>query len=88
MISRLLSWMRGVWIVNDLVGSGPETRCPDAGDCNDDGLGPDVSDAVYGIEYQFMGGPRPPAPFPACGPDTTADTTPACLPPVSCPLGP
>jgi hypothetical protein len=77
-----------VWIVNDLLNRGPETLCPDAGDCNDDGLGPDVSDAVYGIEYQFMGGARPPQPYPACGEDPTADTIPDCMPTQNCPLGP
>ena len=74
-----------VWIVNDLLNSGPPTRCPDAGDCNDDGLGPDVSDAVYCIAYQFNGGPRPPAPFPTCGSDPSADSIPECIPPDSCP---
>jgi hypothetical protein len=73
-----------VWIVNDLLESGPPTLCPDAADCNDDGLGPDVSDAVYGIAYQFMDGSAPPAPFGSCGVDPTADSLPDCEQQGSC----
>lgn len=53
------------------VGLSP-TRCPDAGDANDDGR-LDVTDAIYSLGHLFGGGPPPPAPFPASGPDPTAD---------------
>jgi hypothetical protein len=42
-------------------------------DANDDGL-MDITDAVYSIGYQFLGGPAPPAPTPPlCGLDSTPD---------------
>jgi hypothetical protein len=46
--------------------------CDDAMDANDDG-GADISDASYTLNYLFTGGAAPPAPFPDCGPDLTAD---------------
>jgi hypothetical protein len=46
--------------------------CADAADANDE-LGIEVSDAVYLLEYLFLDGPKPPAPFDACGIDGTAD---------------
>jgi hypothetical protein len=63
-----------VWVLNELLRSGPESPCQDAADINDDGL-VDASDAVYNINYNFgiPSGPTPPAPFPACGVDPTAD---------------
>ena len=68
-----------IWIINELVRSGPPTLCQDAADANDDGV-VDVSDAVYLINYQFQPptppspDPAPPAPFDDCGPDPTDDT--------------
>jgi len=68
-----------IWIINELVRSGPTTLCQDAADANDDGV-VDVSDAVYLINYQFQPptapnpDPAPPGPFPDCGPDPTDDT--------------
>src|SRR5690606_26534378 len=52
--------------------NGPDVTCLDAGDVNDDGF-LDVSDATYFIIWQFSGGPAPPARFPGCGEDPTAD---------------
>ena len=79
-----------VWIVNELfVAGAPTTGCEDAGDCNSDNLGPDLSDAVFAIRYQFqIDGPQPApgAPFPGCGPDPDADEDIGCATlPTSCP---
>jgi len=54
-----------VWIVNALFRDGPESGCADADDCNDDGV-VDLSDATFGVAYQFQGGAPPPPPFPSC----------------------
>ncbi len=52
--------------------SGQDHGCLDAGDINDDGK-LDVSDVIYALIYGFQGGSAPPAPFPGCGDDPTAD---------------
>jgi hypothetical protein len=66
----------GVWIINELFYSGPETLCRAAADANADGRR-DLADAMFIIQYQLQpmrtpGNlfPPPPAPFPNCG---TAD---------------
>jgi hypothetical protein len=35
-------------------------------DCNRDGLR-DLSDAIYGLTFLFLGGPPPESPYPQCG---------------------
>ncbi len=57
-----------VWILGELMRSGPSTRCPEAADVNDDGAR-DVSDAVYLLQYRFLHGPTIPYPHPRCGAD-------------------
>jgi len=37
-----------------------------------------IADAVSVLAGLFGGGPPPPAPYPDCGPDGTADALPAC----------
>ena len=60
-----------IWILSELMGDPCcVTTCKEAADANNDGLGPDVSDAVHLINYLFDGGPEPPAPFPGCGNDS------------------
>jgi len=50
----------------------PDPPCRDASDIDDTGyVGRD--DLYYLLDYLFNGGPEPPAPFPACGPDPTDD---------------
>jgi hypothetical protein len=61
-----------VWIIRGVIGSGPATACADAADANDDGL-LDLSDPMYLLEFLFLAGPPPPAPYPDCGSDLTAD---------------
>ena len=61
-----------VFILNQLFLGGPPANCETATDANDDGLR-DLSDAIYLLGHQFLGGSSPPAPFPACGLDATAD---------------
>jgi hypothetical protein len=51
---------------------GPAPVCMDAADTDDSGE-VNISDPLYSLAYQFAGGPQPPAPFPGCGPDPTAD---------------
>ena len=60
-----------VWMWCVFCDPGP-AQCYDACDINDDGLH-SISDAVFLTSYLFEDGPTPLAPFPACGPDTTAD---------------
>ncbi len=42
--------------------------CADACDANDDER-LDLSDAIYALNFQFLGGPQPPPPFAECGED-------------------
>ena len=51
---------------------GDRPACADASDADDSGS-LDLTDAVYSLGFQFLGGPAPPAPFPDCGVDPTAD---------------
>ena len=60
-----------VTILSYLFGHKP-VSCLDACDANDDGS-LNIADAVYLLGYAFAGGAKPPAPFPECGPDPTAD---------------
>ncbi len=60
--------------------SGGQLDCADAADFNDDGE-IDLGDAIGELSYLFTFGPPPPAPFPGCGTDPTADTI-DCLGPV------
>ena len=66
-----------VWMVSELFGEGPPTRCREAADCNDDGV-QDISDVIHSIGYQFLGTPPPPPPYPDCGidPDSTPESCP------------
>lgn len=50
----------------------PALPCLDAADVDDNGQ-LEVTDPVYLIEYLLVGGSAPPPPFPAAGPDPTAD---------------
>jgi glucose/arabinose dehydrogenase len=54
-------------------GSPAVLSCESACDSNDTG-GLDLSDAIYTLGSLFSGGPPPPAPYPACGPETTPDS--------------
>jgi len=54
-----------IWIVDELFRRGPRYDCLDAEDCNGD-RSVDISDATYGVAYQFTGGAPPPPPFPRC----------------------
>jgi hypothetical protein len=54
--------------------------CPDAADADDTGE-LDLTDAIYSLNFQFMGGPRPPAPGPLTpGMDPTMDQLAPCQP--------
>lgn len=58
--------------LNYLIG-GPPPICLDAADVNDDGS-VNIADGVYSLHFLFQPGANPPpAPFPGCGPDPTAD---------------
>ncbi len=54
------------------LGNPAQVACEDALDANDDG-NLDVSDAVYSLLNLFTDGTPPPAPYPDCGEDPTAD---------------
>lgn len=51
------------------------TDCLDACDGNDDGAF-DIADVVWILAHQFSAGAPPPAPFPGCGADPSADGLP------------
>jgi len=61
-----------IWTIRQVAYGEEPTVCRSAADSNDDGS-VDISDAVYSIRWLLLGGPRPPAPFPACGVDPTRD---------------
>lgn len=61
-----------IWIINELVRSGPKTKCQSSADANDDGR-VDLSDPMYLIDWRFLGGTPPKAPFAVCGGDPTED---------------
>jgi ELWxxDGT repeat protein len=56
--------------------------CLDALDSDDNGK-VDLTDAVYELEYLFLGGPEPPGPFPDCGYDPSPDDL-SCEAPPRC----
>ncbi|MFN0060248.1 MAG: hypothetical protein ACKVX7_17455 [Planctomycetota bacterium] len=65
------------------VPGSPAAACQDSADVNDDGV-VNIADAVFALSALFVpGSPSPPAPFPACGSDGTADTL-TCVTP-NCP---
>ena len=55
-----------------LLGNANPIDCPDAADVNDDGV-IDEADPVYIFDFLYQGSNPPPAPYPAAGPDPTAD---------------
>ena len=52
--------------------NGRPVRCVDAADIDDNGT-VEITDALYIVEYLFLKGARPPAPFPDPGVDPTED---------------
>ncbi len=63
---RLLGTLFGI-----AAGSPLCLLCADAADTNDDGQ-LNITDPIFLLQFLFLGGPSPPAPFPECGPDPTA----------------
>ena len=62
-----------VLTILNVVFNEEETECRKALDIDDTGA-LDISDAINAIDYLFQNGLTPPAPFPACGEDPTADS--------------
>jgi hypothetical protein len=60
-----------------LFEGGAQLACLKAADVDDDGQVA-LSDAVYLLNYYFLGGPSPPEPFACCGLDPTPDSLPEC----------
>jgi DNA-binding beta-propeller fold protein YncE len=61
-----------ITLLNHLFLAGARPGCFRAADTNDDGrVG--LDDAIFLLNHLFLGGIAPPAPYPACGLDTTAD---------------
>ncbi|MFQ5653525.1 MAG: PKD domain-containing protein, partial [Planctomycetota bacterium] len=67
-------------ILNYLFSGNIPGSCLSALDSNDDGA-LDLADAIYLLNYLFTTGAEPPAPFPACGVDPTADAIDCGAPP-------
>jgi hypothetical protein len=61
-----------IFLLSSLFFSKEGLECRDAADANDDGS-LDVSDALRMLNYLFLNGPPPAAPFPEAGFDTTID---------------
>lgn len=61
-----------VFVLGVLFSGGGPAPCDDACDSNDDGQ-IDIGDSIHGLAHLFSGGPAPSSPYPACGPDPTAD---------------
>lgn len=55
-----------IWTLTELFRAGPVTERREAADSDGDGA-VRISDAVYTLHYQLLGGPPPPPPFPECG---------------------
>ena len=53
-------------MLSDLFLGGTHNDCDGANDANGDG-GYDVADPTFVIQYQFLEGSAPPAPYPDCG---------------------
>jgi len=60
------------------LASPPLLTCPAAADANDSGK-VDISDGIYLLDFLFLDGPEPPAPFPLCGNDPTPDRLGLCV---------
>lgn len=71
-VEPLVDGIRGLEF---LFVAGMTVPCEDAVDATDDGT-VDIADPIWVLVYGFAGGPPPTAPFPACGPDPTADGLP------------
>jgi hypothetical protein len=68
-----------IYVLDNQFLGGPNPSCMDAADIDDNGAY-DLTDAIFSLNFQFLGGsiPPPPGPGPACGPDPSNDTFPAC----------
>jgi hypothetical protein len=62
----------GIFILDALFFGTAVVVCGKANDTNDDGQ-VDISDGISVLAFLFLGGESPPAPFPDCGMDPTAD---------------
>ncbi len=67
----------GVHIALAVLPGGVTLGCPDAADVDDNGAIL-TTDASLLLGFLFLGGPSPPAPFAACGPDPTLDALAVC----------
>ncbi len=82
----------GIWTIRVLFYQQGTFSCMDAADANDDGR-VDLSDAVFTFNYLLQPGkhsgdslyPKPPAPFPGCGDDTSEDSLSCDSPTQGCP---
>ncbi len=61
-----------ITVLSGLFDPGVTLICPLAADANDDGA-VDLGDAIFILNYGFVGGAPPPAPFAECGEDPTPD---------------
>jgi len=57
-----------VLLLNHLFGNGPAPLCMVACDTNGNGnVASDIADAIYGLNFAYLGGPPPAPPHPECG---------------------
>ena len=74
-----------VFVLGHLFGGGEVPTGAKSADANDSGS-IDITDAIYLFWNLFLGGPAPPAPFPSCGPDLTAESLDCAEPPHCAPF--
>jgi hypothetical protein len=67
----------GIFVLNFLFLGGDDPTCVDAADADDSGS-VNITDGIFILNFLFLGGANPPAPWPACGEDTTEDAS-SCL---------
>jgi hypothetical protein len=72
-----------IHVLNFLFRGGPTPRCQKAADADDSGS-LNITDPIFLLGYLFSGGRPPPAPFPACGVDSTGDAI-SCATQPRCP---
>ena len=62
-----------IYILQYVIGTGPEPSCKDSAACNDD-ESLDISDAIYLLQHLFLATAPPPAPYGVCGLDPDGES--------------
>jgi hypothetical protein len=69
-----------VFLLNFNFLGGAVPSCMAACDADGDGqVAGVVTDSIHAIQFLFLGGPRPPAPYPSCGKTEPGEADPGCI---------